>query len=173
MSRWCGGSRSLHFDHARAMRHVLATGELAGVPTQRAIAALDGLRAEMSWVDETGTAIVAGPRGDRRWWTFAGLRANAALASALGDLVESPQIRDSLAIPLVARADAATVKGRLAAGHGTKAVDAVSAQAIQELKFERCLPRELAEAMLAGRARDGAATAVVLAETIREVIVAG
>ena len=35
-SRWCGGSRSLHFDHARAIRRVLATGSLAGIPSQPA-----------------------------------------------------------------------------------------------------------------------------------------
>lgn len=168
-SRWCGVGRSLHFAHARAIRRVLATGRLSGIPSQRAMAELDDLRDQMSWVDETGTALVRDADGECRWWTFAGVRANVALAHAVGDLAQSKQVRDNLAIPLAGTVTADDLRQALAGCKAEELGVPVNQQAIDELKFRQCLPESLATAMLEARSRDAEALAVVLGEPVRDV----
>jgi len=169
-SRWCGGSRSLHFEHARAIRRVLATGRMVGTPSQRAVAQLDEVRHEMSWVDEQGTTIVHDKDGECRWWTFAGLRANAMLAEALGDLVAAPQVRDNLALPLVSCADAGRLRTRLAESGVTTVIGDSSEQAMQGLKFHQCLPEEMAASLLRARSSDDRAWRTVVSEPLRDVV---
>ncbi|MEZ6036553.1 MAG: DEAD/DEAH box helicase [Planctomycetota bacterium] len=169
-SRWCGGSRSLHFEHARAIRRVLATGKLAGTPSHRAQAELEELRDELSWVDELGTVIVHGKDGECRWWTFAGLRANTMLAEALGDLVAAPQVRDNLALPLVRGTDAGQLRKRLSEVAATTGTGESSERAIQGLKFHQCLPEEMAAKLMRARASDERAWRAVVSEPLRAIV---
>ncbi len=172
-SRWCGGSRLMHFELARAIRKVLAGADLPGVPSQRAREKLDELRAAFAWVDDESTACVRGTEGDPRWWTFAGLRANAALAAALGDLVSTSQVRDNLAIPLRAGVGGEEVRRRLDEVGARDVSVPVSAQQLTELKFGACLPAELATRLIAARARDAPALAAVAVERLRDVCEGG
>lgn len=167
-SRWCGGSRVVHFAHARAMRRVLATGELQGIPSKRALETLEGLREELAWLDDASTAVVRSSNGTQ-WWTFGGLRVNSMLAFALGDLVDAPTTQDNLALPL---------KGGVAAEHIEKKLRGIDANSIrtpvpdaqlEELKFGSCIPRSLTEDMLARRADDTTGLLAVVAEPIRTV----
>ena len=168
-SRWCGGSRGLHFAHARAIRRVLASGSLAGMPSQRASDALDALRNELSWVDDQSTAVVRDASGDTQWWTFAGLRANTILAAALGDLVSETQVQDNLAVSMRSELRAEDVRKRLSEVDLAQLLPPVSPQAVEDLKFGICLPPELAVAMLARRAAEAQALQVVVEEPIRTV----
>jgi len=169
-SRWCGGSRAVHFEHARAMRRVLATGKLPGLPSKRALDALEGLRNEFPWVDEESTAVVR--RGtDTQWWTFAGLRANAMLAVALGDLMAAPTIQDNLALPLKAGVDADTLRKRLQEVTADSIGIAVSEKELAELKFVECLPERFASQMMSERAADRVGMSIVINEVVRHVAV--
>jgi ATP-dependent Lhr-like helicase len=165
-SRWCGGSRVVHFEHARAVRRVLASGKLAGLPSKRATEALDGLRAEFAWLDEVSTAVVRSG-GDNLWWTFAGLRANTMLGLALGDLVEAPSIKDNLAIPLKGGVRAEDIQQRLQGIEAGAIRVPVAEEQLEELKFGVCLPTELATRMLSQRAADPQGAASVTADPIR------
>lgn len=166
-SRWCGGSRSLHFEHARAIRRVLASGNLAGIPSQRAKDALDELRREMAWVEDQSTAIVRDGEGVTRWWTFAGLRTNAMLSVALGDLVASPLVRDNLALPMRGSVRAEDLHERLAGVDLSNVLPPVLPQALAELKFGSCVPQDLALAMLGRRSAEAQALRAVVAEPVR------
>jgi len=168
-SRWCGGSRSLHFDHARAIRRVLATGSLAGIPSQRARDALQNMRNEMAWVDDSTTALVRDQDGECRWWTFAGLRTNAKLAAALGDLVAVPQVQDNLALPMRSGVHAEDLRRRLDEVDVEKVLPPVTPQALNDLKFGSCVPQDLAVAMLGRRAAEARALQTVVAEPMRSV----
>ena len=168
-SRWCGGSRVMHFELARAIRRVLAGGELGGLPSQRAREALEGLRTEFAWVDDESTAVVRGSDGEPRWWTFAGLRANAALAVVLGDLVATPQVRDNLALPLRAGVDGEAVRRRLDEVGVVDVPGPVPPQALTDLKFGACLPGALATRMIEVRSRDARALGAVGSERLRDV----
>lgn len=165
-SRWCGGSRIVHFEHAQAMRRVLATGKLPGLPSKRATEALEGLRAEFAWVDETSTAVVRSG-SDNLWWTFAGLRANSMLALALGDLVDAPTTQDNLALPLKTGVGAEDIQRRLQGLHAEGVRVPVAEEQMRDLKFGQCLPARLASRMLSERAGDAQGVASVTEEHIR------
>lgn len=171
-SRWCGGSRVVHFAHARAMRRVLATGELQGMPSKRASEALEGLREGLAWVDDASTAVVRSSNGTQ-WWTFAGLRANAMLAWALGDLVDAPTTQDNLALPLKAGVAAEQVEKRLRGLDADSVRTPVSDEQVEELKFGECLPRTLTVDMLSHRAADTTGFMAVAAEPIRTICSSG
>jgi ATP-dependent helicase Lhr and Lhr-like helicase len=167
-SRWCGGSRVIHFDHAQAMRRVLATGHMAGLPSKRASAMLEGMRAEFSWVDESSTAVVRGPDGPQ-WWTFAGLRANGVLGAQLGGLLASPTVSDNLALPLAKCASATDIDRQLRALIGNEPALLPTDDQLQSLKFVECLPPALALRMLGARAGDAVGAAAAAAQPIATV----
>jgi ATP-dependent Lhr-like helicase len=170
-SCWIGGSKSMHFEHARAIRRVLATGSLAGLPSQRAKETLDGLRAGMTWVDERGTAVVREASGETQWWTFAGVRTNAMLATAMTDLVATTQVQDNLALPMREHVRAEDIEQRLRGLDVAKILPPVSDEAVEELKFGSCVPHDLALAMLGRRSAEPQALQVVVAEAVRSVSV--
>lgn len=168
-SRWCGGSRVMHFALARAIRRVLVGGELAGRPSQRALAALDSLRLDFAWVDDTSSALVRGASGDVRWWTFAGLRANVVLAAGLDDMVATAQVRDNLAIPMRPGVDAEVLRARLGEVGGAEAAVGALSLDLAQMKFSACLPEALAERMSRVRAADTTGVRAVVGERVRDV----
>jgi ATP-dependent Lhr-like helicase len=166
-SRWCGGSRSMHFEHARAIRRVLASGKLAGLPSQRAKDTLEQLRNEMAWIDDRSTTVVRDASGGVTWWTFAGLRANAMLATVLGDLVSESQVKDNLALSLRDHVRAEDVQQRLRQVDAANVVAPVAPEAIDELKFGACVPHDLVVEMLSRRVAEHQAVGAVIAEPVR------
>jgi ATP-dependent Lhr-like helicase len=167
-SRWIGEGGALHFDLCRAMRRVLATGRCPAALSMRAKQRMERLAGEYPWVDETATTIVRDAAGNVRWWTFAGLRANAWLAEAIEPFVFPASRADNLGIPL---GDGASerLRSRLhAVAADTIAVELpVSDDAIDGLKFSTCVPKDLARRMLERRLHDARAVRTVLAEPLR------
>jgi ATP-dependent Lhr-like helicase len=172
-SRWLGAGRALGFAHGRAIRAVLAAGSCPGTQSRRAHDRLARLAEEFSWVDSTSTTFVRDGSGGARWWTFAGLRANVALAEALrahGGHVDGP---DNLSIPLGQGIDGDALAAwcRSADIHDIDTWTPVPPDAIDGLKFSTCLPRPLAERALRRRLSDVAAVRSVLNEPVRSVTV--
>jgi ATP-dependent Lhr-like helicase len=168
-SQWMGSGRPDTFDHCRAMREVLLTGEVPATLTKRASKALDELRADHSWVVEDGTVVVTDENGRRRWWTFAGLLANVTLAAALGSDGRSGRKTDNLSLELPEDQPAMGILGSL----GERASETegelnppIDARAIEGLKFSECMPPSLALATLRRRASDARAVAAVLGEPV-------
>ena len=83
-SQWLGSPGALHFDLCRAIRRVLVTGHCPASLSARAADRLANLQRDFPWLVDDATTIVRDPDGDIRWWTFAGLRSNAAVSAALG-----------------------------------------------------------------------------------------
>jgi ATP-dependent helicase Lhr and Lhr-like helicase len=170
-SRWGGSSGALHFALCRAIRRVVASGRCATDLTLRAKKRLTNLSERFAWVDDESTVIVRD--GDARWWTFAGLRANAVLGAALGPLA-SPQARpDNLSIPLQRDASLRAVVAQLESLDSASAAMApVTDDGLLGLKFSACVPLGLARRMLERRLADPAGVAAVLAEPVRAVVLA-
>jgi ATP-dependent Lhr-like helicase len=87
-SRWISGGTDLHFHLCRSIRRVLNTGHCPAALSVRAKDRMTSLGAKYPWIDDESTALVRDENGDLRWWTFAGLRANAWLGKALEPWVE-------------------------------------------------------------------------------------
>lgn len=171
-SRWLGEGRALGLDLCHAMRDVLAAETCAATLSQRAAEALAKLREDFAWIDAESTALVRDPDGSARWWTFAGLRANAALAHALGALAEAGR-PDNLSIPLVGSVSLEELRDHLRelTPEAVAAMTPVAPDAIEGLKFSDCLPVKLAGGTLTERITDPDGTRSVFAEAVQEVVV--
>ncbi len=171
-SRWIGPAVPLRFELCRAIRRVLA-GEGPDVELSgRAQRKLEALREDFAWVDDTTTAVVRGPAGASRWWTFAGLRANTALGELIGPLRQPASREDNLSIRVVDDADVEALGNALrrAAAEGPREVFPVADDAVESLKFSACLPRALARRTLRERGADRGAVEACLREPMRQVV---
>jgi len=155
---WAGSSPGLSGVVAGAVRSVLAGAPSGAEMSVRGQAALIRCREERPWVREGTTTVVASSEGPERWWTFAGLLANADLAARLGSTdFDSLQIR--LPADLAGR-DPRTVVARSPEPTGTW--DRLAG----DLKFAECLPLDLRRRAAASRMTDAASIAERLAEPL-------
>ena len=173
-SRWIGPGVPLSFDLCRAIRQVLVEGSPGIDISKRARTKLDELQRDFSWVDAEGTAVVRDPAGVSRWWTFAGLRANAILGQLAGPLRLATSREDNLAIRLREDVSIEELKRRLDDLPGDAAADAFPATADgpDSLKFSSCLPEELALRTVRRRGSDARGVRACLSEPIRHLVLA-
>jgi ATP-dependent Lhr-like helicase len=173
-SRWLGEGGVLHFDLTRAMRRVLVRQACPAALSRRASDRLARICGEFPWVDVSGTALVRDGEGQVAWWTFAGLRANAVLAGALGDLARGGRDPDNFALHLRPDATLAEVRERLRFADAEKlgALVPVSRQALANVKFAPCLSEWLVERMVRSRVADARGARLVLSEALRSVTMA-
>jgi ATP-dependent Lhr-like helicase len=103
---------------------------------------------------------------DLRWWTFAGLRANATLAEHLGRL-SAAGVVDNFSVPIVPSATADTLERARAKLRSTLPLDPpIPDGAAEGLKFGGCLPPELMARRLRSRLADPETVAACLTEPI-------
>lgn len=167
-SVWLGSGPPLGFVLCRAVRDALCEGLEPGLLTKRGQAKQAELQEEFSWLPDRGTALVHEAPGRVRWWTFAGLKVNAALADGLvagGTKVFS---RDNFSIVVRAQGtvEISVAIEKLRASSPSPEPTSLVTEAIDGLKFSACVPEDLALAMLRRRLSDPAGFEVVLGETV-------
>ena len=171
-SRWPGDGRALRIELCHAIRDVLAGDPVPAKLSQRATSELTDIREEFSWV-ERGTTVVVQTAAGFAWWTFAGLRANASLRVPLAGTARQDARLQNLEIPLERGAASSEIERCIASLRDASLLaPPVSDDAIEGLKFSRCLPRELATRMLSNRLADPAACREAINERLRFVAVA-
>jgi ATP-dependent Lhr-like helicase len=152
---------------ASAVRDVLVGSTPEGVSlSRRANAQLVILRGERPEVRTGATSVVSEPSGVKRWWTFAGWKANLALAEAVAGHRGSVTAVEDLWIALdtpTSVSDVVTASGDAA---DTELRPAVDEEAIEDLKFSECLPSDLAHEVVQRRLHDAAAVRMVLSEPV-------
>ena len=154
-SKWMGDGQPLSAPVCDAIRNVLAGEDPAGVVlTARASERLDRLRASFRWVQPGKTAVTLGESG-MRWWTFAGLHANASIMAGMGDLLGGTR-PDNLFIKLAD--DIATVDSIRAHCDAldpeSLPVSWIATDLAANLKFTDCLPEDVALDVAAARVAD-------------------
>ncbi|AZM58881.1 MULTISPECIES: DEAD/DEAH box helicase [unclassified Streptomyces] len=169
VAKWMsGGIAGLSYALTRAMREVLL-GENPPVSlTRRAEACLAGQRENDApdTVHPAGT-LVTRTGADVRWWTWAGYRANATLASTLQSVTDPLQRPTDCWLRL--REDFTPADWRAArdrVGESLVLPD-VDPRAVRGLKFSAALPERLAVATVAARLADFDAARSVLSEPVR------
>jgi len=170
-SRHGGAVAGLGFELVRAMREVL----LGTVPplklTARATAQLGAVRGQRLDFVHPGGNVIRRDRGDDvRWWTWAGFRVNATLASTLSELVDPMQHYDDLSIRLRGDLTPPAWKAGIADAAERLCLPDVNEKALVGLKFSDALPKHLAVATLAARLADLDGALNVLAEPSRFVV---
>jgi ATP-dependent helicase Lhr and Lhr-like helicase len=160
-SRWQGESVPLSASVCDGVRRVLAGEDPSGVTlSQRAATTLGQLRDEFHWVKPGTTTLASTARGTR-WFTFAGLRANKAIAAQLGHRLDSGQI-DNLSIPI----DRALTLDDLKRVRSNLELSVVTPADEFSVKFGETLTDDLLEFMATSRRSDPAAIARLQVEPI-------
>lgn len=155
------------------MRACLSGSDIAARLTRRGAQTLEGLREEFWWAEDGSTAIVADGRGNQRWWTFAGLRANAQLADRLGDLSRGSRSRDNLSIGLASGLTSIDVDAGLRSLRDAPYAAAPDHATRDLPKFAECLPADLATSTVAIRFTDPESVEACLDERVQFVSSAG
>jgi ATP-dependent Lhr-like helicase len=168
-SRWDGDARPLRGELSREMRACAAGADVAARLSERAHRTLDQLHEEFWWAEDGATAIVADSRGNRRWWTFAGLCANAELADRLGRFSRGNRSRDNLSIGLTSDVSAADLDARVRSLRESEPIPNREYTARELPKFGQCLPRDLAATVVRLRNADPASLSACLAEPVKVV----
>ena len=168
-TRWKGTGQGFSFRLSQAIKRVLAEDEARSWWSQRARTQIEEVRAKFPWVTADGTVVVA-ENGSVTWWTFAGQKANAALAPALASLTHVSAASDNLGIEFEQALPLETVRQaieEMGSGDTSTLLPAVSSEALEGMKFSDCLPPALAIHVLGMRNRDPLAAKHVLREPIR------
>jgi ATP-dependent helicase Lhr and Lhr-like helicase len=161
----------LSYQMTRAMRDVLLGADPPVAMTKRAIGRLAGIREDhLDVVHPGGTLITRGRNSEVRWWTWAGIRANACLTSTLAGVADPVQqvrdtsirLREDLS-PHMWRTEITEAASRLC-------LPTVDERAVRGLKFSAALPERLAVATLAARMGDADSATLVLREPARIVL---
>ncbi|GAA2591883.1 DEAD/DEAH box helicase [Dactylosporangium fulvum] len=165
---WAGQSYEL----TRATREVLLGADPPVKLTRRATDRLAQERDELSsLIHPGGNTIVRDEKGDLRWWTWAGFRANATLAATLSEVTDPMHRFDDYQIRLREDLTPSTWRELTADATTRLCLPEPSEKALRGLKFSEALPPRLAVATLAARIADLAGAAAVLAEPVRFVSV--
>ena len=171
-SRWRGTGPTLGLALCQAMGRILA-GEADSQEWSRlAQDRIGELREEHSFVHTDGPTLLSKPPSGAEWWTFAGTRANATLASELSRLCGGRIDHDALAITVEGAESVAAIEGavrRLREMNVSTMEPQVEDAALDGLKFSECLPTALALATLASRLRDELGIRAVLSQSTRVV----
>jgi len=171
-ARWLTpGVSGASFALSRAAREVLLGADPPVALTQRAKRILAEVRDEhLSAVHPAGTVITCADE-DVRWWTWAGYRANATLASTLSHLTDSVQRPDDASLRMRGDLTLEMWKTGTADAAERLCLPDVDQRALAGLKFNEALPERLATATLAARMADLDSAARVLAEPSRYTVV--
>jgi ATP-dependent Lhr-like helicase len=174
-SRWLGPGQPLSFRYCQAIKEVLISGGPSVHYARRAAEELAEAREEFEFLSEGSTTVLT-PKSEGRtyWWTFAGLRANAALSDAMRGLSGVNASADNLAIKierLSNRGGMESIYSVLRQNQPRGGSCGEVAKAIEDLKFSACLPISLAESMLSIRLSDPEAVAGTMDQSLKMLIV--
>ncbi|MFJ8273771.1 DEAD/DEAH box helicase [Streptomyces sp. NPDC094154] len=169
VAKWQGSeARGLSYALTRAMRDVLLGTDPDVRLTRRATAALAELRTDRAphEVHPAGTLLVRDADATR-WWTWAGYRANATLASSLGNLADPVQRPADTHVRL--RQDLLPTDWKIARAElpDSLTLPTVDPRAVRGLKFSAALPTHIATITLAERLADLDGALAVVREPVR------
>ncbi|MFO0881538.1 MAG: DEAD/DEAH box helicase [Gemmataceae bacterium] len=171
-SRWRGSGPTLGFRLCQAMKSVLAAESTSPLWSRRAAAKLAEVREEYAFVHVEGPTLLSRSPGEYEWWTFAGTRANAALAGGMAGLCGCHVDHDALAVTIEGAEGLLQVTAavrELGSWEPATMKPRVAVEALEGLKFSACLPQDVGLAVLVARMRDLAAIRDVNAQPLRVV----
>jgi len=169
-SRWKGVGQGLSFRLCQAIKLVLAADDTRSCWSQRARTQIEAVRTQFPWIAPEASTVIAGPDSGTTWWTFAGQKANAALAPALAAITQVPTTSDSLSIDFDRPPPPDTLQQaveELRSRDPATLLPDVDDEALEAIKFFKCLPRSLALHVLGMRRRDPPAVQHLLGHPIR------
>lgn len=164
-SRWSGSGAALSLEVCHAIRTTLAAPPGDAGLTRRAAARLAQLREQHWWARPGETALVADRAdGQSRWWTFAGARANRAMAAALDAAGIRTTAFDDLSVGLAGTASAIELTAALRSSDPAARRPPADPRRLDAIKFASCVPSAELTEMVQAREHDPAAVRRACAE---------
>jgi ATP-dependent Lhr-like helicase len=163
-SLWIGDGMPLGFALCQAQKRVLLGEGPEPAFTRRACEQMDELRGRFPWLRAESTTLERSSIARARWWTFAGLKANAALADHLQAAGCPVLSRDNLTLTLDATAGLPLLQTFLPTPEKAAALrpESLAEDALESLKFAFCTPKELCLEALRTRLGDAAGVAATV-----------
>lgn len=155
-SRWSGEGAPLSFALCQSVRAVLAERTPQPLWSRRATAEMERIFEDFWWVDDRTTTLLAREDGTSEWWTFAGLRGNAAVVPLLSDATHGGATAHNTYVSLNGALDrdrVVAVITALASAEPSIGVG-VADEARANLKFSNCIPPLLSRTMFQRRLSD-------------------
>ena len=168
-SRWPGDALPLRFELCQAIRRVMAGQADPPGMSRRAAETLESIRQEYFWVGEDGTILLRARGEGALWWTFAGIRANAMLATALETSGFRVGPLDNLYLDLPVRPEPLALKEALKGWREEPPGPRIDPRAARKLKFGDCLPENVLHKVLSRRGADTEGFRSIVRERIRSV----
>lgn len=169
-SVWLGNGPPLSFAVCRSARDAILEPTSTPGLTNRARQALEEVALKFPGLTASGTTVIQEAPQKVKWWTFAGLKANAALCDRLSEAGLPALGRDNFSVSLKLESTARLLAGVDAIrelGVESRPTSLVQ-EALEGLKFAACVPRDLALEMLRLRLSDPEAVSSVLREPVVE-----
>lgn len=170
ISRWLGLGRSLSFRLCRQIRTVLTDNETYGYLSQRAASRLSEAREEFCWLKSDATCVRwPGAKTCTEVWTYAGQNVNASLSNGLHRYVGKTCTADNFRLRLTGVITADLVQECLTSmkRHGPAPPNIASVDAlVEKMKFSKCLPQLLAQAVITARSFEMEHALVVAEEPV-------
>lgn len=163
-SLWLGSGAPLSFAVCQSIRDALVDPTNVPGLTRRGTDALASAIELFPALAADATTLQQEAPDKVRWWTFAGLRANAALSERLSEHGLSVTSCDNFGITLRERSTipVSETLRRLRNEQIDPAPSALALEALDGLKFSPCVPKDLALAMARSRLADPKSVEAVL-----------
>ncbi|MEQ9379793.1 MAG: hypothetical protein RJP95_02940, partial [Pirellulales bacterium] len=150
------------------IRRILASDEENSSWSRRAVEHFDEIRNEHPWVSADATTIVRQPKGEVRWWTFAGGVANALLADSLKSEFDVKGDNLSLSFPAASSLEIVSASINRLVPDSIRAIP--NPDAMDNLKFSECLPADIAAEVFVTRFDDREGVRQAVEEKMRLVV---
>ncbi len=156
-TRWQSEGLGLGFHMCQAIKKILGTDDDRPVWSKRATQEINELRQDFPWLRSLEPTHIVDTSGEFRWWTFGGFGANASLSRALSEIVRSSVRFDSFYMRFESFVKANEIENAMKQLCSIKDHELrpnIDDRAITGLKFNECVPYEMAIEMLAERLHD-------------------
>jgi ATP-dependent Lhr-like helicase len=172
-SRWWGHGQVLSHALCQAIRSVVAGNEEEPSWSRRTREHVAEIRLDYPWASTQHSSLVHPRQGEWHWWTFAGSRANASLASRLAQSLGCRMSWDNFAVRLRGPLEPEVLDSALESLRTTnpdEILPSVDDAALEGLKFADCLPPARAVSVLQARLSDPIAIRSLLSQPVHVVI---
>ncbi len=165
-SRWLGGTRALSEAFCQSVRSLLLDDVVDERWSRRAAIEIAEARCETSAVHHGGTVVATDARSMKtKWWTFAGLKANHALAQLLQSADGVVPRFDNVFVEILHARGVGPIESLLhAAQLQSTSRQSIAVDSPFKVKFWDCLPTPLRRRFSVSRLTDADAAARALAE---------
>ena len=169
-SRWLGSTRAANFELCRSVHRIITDDLPQENLSKRGASTFSRIRENFEWCRPNSTTLVRANGDITTWWTFAGSRANALLATGLDALGFSVANSDNFGIRFHVGQLESLTKAIRSFPDPTSIHVPIPERLISELKFNECLQQHLLDSILSSRQTDINGADRILAMDIHSIV---